>query len=159
MKKFILAVLVAIAFGNANCVMAADNQGTQLIEEVGAGVLGAAIGYNGAKAAGANQPWAIAGGIAGANVGVSIVRGYQQPARRGYRTVARGQQGGYRTVARGQQAGWDSCDSQYGNDEELNRECQIGAANRAAANRSEERAIARTYGGGGSYGGCRGGDC
>lgn len=81
MKKLILAVLAVVVIGNTNNVSAAD-QGLQILEQAGAGVLGAAIGYNGAKAAGANQPWAIAGGIAGANVGVSMVRAYQQPARR-----------------------------------------------------------------------------
>lgn len=87
--KNVIAVIFALLAGFVATPSYADNQGYQVAGQVGSAVLGAVIGYKGAQAAGANQPWAIAGGVVGANVGAAIFNGSQQrPIRR---AVYRGQ--------------------------------------------------------------------
>lgn len=57
------------------------NPGYQTAQKVGGAAVGGVVGYNAAKSAGANQSWAVAGGVLGAGTGVAVVEGTQCDAR------------------------------------------------------------------------------
>lgn len=141
MKKLFVVFVILVSIGATS---AQADTGGAILGGIAGGVIGSRFGGGNGNTI-ATGVGAVIGTMVGDRMTSSqpvVQRAVYRPQPVVYNTVA--------TSTSGQQAGWgsSSCSSRYGNDEELYRECQIGAAKKAAASRSEELRAARDYGGG-----------